>query len=611
MSGAVGITGLDAALAGQYVLERELGRGGMGIVYLAREVNLDRQVALKVLPPELAAHPELRARFVREARTAAQLSHPNIIPVFRADELGGFAFFAMGYVDGETVAERVRARGRLSPAETVRILREAAWALAYAHARGVIHRDVKPENLMVERAGGRVLVADFGIARDSGADSLTQFGVVMGSVHVMSPEQAAGEPIDGRADLYALGVVGFYALTGRLPFDGSESASVLAQHLAKPAPDVRTLAPDVPAALATAIARCLAKRPADRYPTGEALADALGRALEEGDGTSAETPVPRVLSTEQAEQVWLRAAQLQMDAASRVRQRTTAVAPVEGAPTSGYRLAEVQAAAQEVGIAPEFVQLALAELPAAAAAPASAAADQHDATITRLLGTSQRSIRVARTIEAPAARALEALGRVVQAHPWQLTLLDTVGGHPLDGGVMAFRIPKMQVSEGSLNMFAYRATQLELAQLSLTVHALPGAADRTEIVAYGDLRPGAWKNAKWSRAIAGVTGAACGSVGAAFGIKAAAGGALAALGIAGGGALLGLAAAAGSVLLYRASYRGALQAMEEQLQEMLQAVSAEVRSRDVFGAPPPAPRLPPRRPTGDGGLTAMLGGVGD
>jgi len=428
----------------------------------------------------------------------------------------------------------------------------------------------------------------------------------------MSPEQAAGEPIDGRADLYALGVVGFYALTGRLPFDGSESSTVLAQHLARPAPDVRTLAPDVPAALAEAIARCLAKRPADRYPTGEALAEALGRALEEDRGARAATPVPRVLSTEQAEQVWLRAAQLQMDAATRIRQRTTAVAPIEGAPTGGYRLADVQAAALEVGIAPEFVQLALAELPAAATAPGSAAADAHDQTITRLLGTPQRSIRVARTIEAPAARTLEALGRVVQGHPWQLALLDTVGGHPLDGGVMAFRIPKMQVSESGVNMFTYRATQLELAQLSVTVHALPGAADRTEVVVHGDLRPGAWKNAKWSRLIAGGLGGAVGTaVGVGGALKAAAAGALAVLGIAGGGAVLGFATAAGSVLLYRASYRGALRAMEAQLQEMLAGVSAEVRSRDVFGAPPPAPRLPPRRPSGDGDVVTMLGGLGD
>ena len=159
---------IDERLGGQYVVQRELGRGGMGVVYLAQERRLDRLVAIKVLPPALNDS-DLRERFLREARTAAQLSHPNIVPIFRADEIGDLAFFSMGYVDGESFAERIQTRGRVPAGEVVRVLREAAWALAYAHARGVIHRDVKPENLMIERGTGRVIVTDFGIARDTRA----------------------------------------------------------------------------------------------------------------------------------------------------------------------------------------------------------------------------------------------------------------------------------------------------------------------------------------------------------------------------------------------------------------------------------------------------------
>src|SRR6266700_3293657 len=155
---------LQAALAGRYSLERELGRGGMGVVYLAREVRLDRPVAIKLLPPSKATDPKLRERFLREARTAAKLSHPNVIPIHAVEEIGGFVFFAMAYVEGETLTERVRRRGPLAPQDATRLLREIAWALAYAHAQGVIHRDVKPDNIMLETGSGRALVADFGIA---------------------------------------------------------------------------------------------------------------------------------------------------------------------------------------------------------------------------------------------------------------------------------------------------------------------------------------------------------------------------------------------------------------------------------------------------------------
>src|SRR5512143_3213018 len=155
---------LQAALAGEYSLQRELGRGGMGIVYLARDVPLDRDVAIKVLPSHLAQSPASRERFVREARTAAGLSHPHIVPIHRVGEADGFVFFVMSYVEGETLGERLRTRGPLPPADATRILREVAWALAYSHGRGIVHRDIKPDNILLEAGTGRALVTDFGIA---------------------------------------------------------------------------------------------------------------------------------------------------------------------------------------------------------------------------------------------------------------------------------------------------------------------------------------------------------------------------------------------------------------------------------------------------------------
>jgi serine/threonine-protein kinase len=273
----LGLLSLQNALAGEYVIERELGRGGMGIVYLARDVELDRLVAIKVLPPEYSARPELRERFLREARTAAKLSHPNIVPVHRADDVAGFVFFVMAYVDGETVGQRVRGRGPMAPAQAARMIREVAWALAYAHARGVVHRDVKPDNILIDRDSGRALVTDFGIALRSDAAALTEQGLVMGTAQFMSPEQAAGEPLDGRSDLYALGVVGHFALTASLPFDGPTLQAILAKHLTQPPPPLIGRA-GMPDGIARAVDKCLAKEPASRWPTGEALADAVGDA---------------------------------------------------------------------------------------------------------------------------------------------------------------------------------------------------------------------------------------------------------------------------------------------------------------------------------------------
>jgi len=265
---------LQAALRGRYSIERELGRGGMGIVYLAHEVALDRPVALKLLPPALATLSNLRDRFLREARTSARLSHPNIVPIHSVDSVDDFVFFAMAFVDGETLGQRVRERGPLPPAEATRVLREAAWALAYAHAQGVVHRDVKPDNIMLERGSGRVLVTDFGIAHVREGTG-TEVGEVLGTAEFMSPEQASGESLDARSDIYALGCVGYFLLSGRLPFHGDSVGTVLAKQISQDAPALASVAPEVPSKLGRVIARCLHKAPADRFPSGEALAEAL------------------------------------------------------------------------------------------------------------------------------------------------------------------------------------------------------------------------------------------------------------------------------------------------------------------------------------------------
>src|ERR1043165_1891646 len=257
---------LQTALAGEYSLQRELGRGGMGIVYLARDVQLDRDVAIKVLPSELAISAESRERFLREARTAAGLSHPNIVPIHRVGEAGGFVFFVMSYVEGETLGGRRRPRGPAPPPEATVVLREVAGALAYAHGRGIVHRDVKPDNILLEAGTGRALVTDFGIAR-GGRDpgSVIDRGAVMGTAHFMSPEQAAGEPIDGRSDIYGLGVVGYLAVSGRLPFESPSLPTLLLRRALEEAPSVMRAAPGLPPALGAAIDRCLAREPAERF----------------------------------------------------------------------------------------------------------------------------------------------------------------------------------------------------------------------------------------------------------------------------------------------------------------------------------------------------------
>jgi serine/threonine-protein kinase len=267
---------LTAVTAGRYEILRELGRGGMGAVYLARDPGLDRNVAIKVLPPEFAVQPALRERFVREAKLAASLSHPNIVHVHAVEEQGDFIAFVMQYVDGETLTQRIARSGPYDAADCARLLQDVAWALGYAHGKDVVHRDVKPDNLLVERGTGRPMILDFGIARQEHTSGLTEVGHSIGTPHYMSPEQAAAEPVDGRSDLYSLGCVGFFAATGRPPFIGDSAHKLLMQHLSVPAPAVTSIRPEFSTRLADVIATALSKERSERYTTGEAMADAIG-----------------------------------------------------------------------------------------------------------------------------------------------------------------------------------------------------------------------------------------------------------------------------------------------------------------------------------------------
>ena len=268
----------QSAVAGRYSIDRELGRGGMGIVYLAHEVHLDRLVAIKLLPPERASDPALRERFLREARLAAKLSHPNIIPIHSVAESGEFVYYVMAFVDGETLANRVRTRGPFPGAEGARVLREVAWALAHAHTQGLVHRDVKPENILLESGTGRALVADFGIAAAT-ADAATTGAA--GTPEFMSPEQAAGGSVDARSDIYSLGATAFYAFSGRIPFEGRTATEIIAKHATQTAPALASSGVAVPRRIAALIDRCLAKDPGGRPASADAVADQLGLVLEQ------------------------------------------------------------------------------------------------------------------------------------------------------------------------------------------------------------------------------------------------------------------------------------------------------------------------------------------
>ncbi|MBA3918327.1 MAG: hypothetical protein C0516_07055 [Gemmatimonas sp.] len=268
---------LRTALAGQYRVEGLLGQGGMGSVFRAHDEALDRPVAIKVVAPDVAASAELRQRFVQESRTVARLRHPHIVAVYSAGEADGLLYFVMEFVPGESLRDRLTREGRLAEAEAVPILRDIALALDYAHAQGLVHRDVKPENVLLDRDTGRAMLTDFGVARAlQGNLQITGAGFVLGSPRYMSPEQASGDAdIDGRSDLYSLGLIAVEMLTGAPAVDAPTAASVLVKHLTEAVPSLSESAPATSPAVASAIDRLLAKDRDARWPHGRAFAAAV------------------------------------------------------------------------------------------------------------------------------------------------------------------------------------------------------------------------------------------------------------------------------------------------------------------------------------------------
>ncbi|UCG87826.1 MAG: serine/threonine protein kinase [Gemmatimonadota bacterium] len=271
---------LQQALDGRYVLERKLGRGGMGVVYLAWETGLRRLVALKVLPPALATKGR-RERFLKEARIAAGLEHRHIVPIHAVGEAGPFAYYTMGYVRGETLAQRILAEGALPVGDATRILYYVARAVEYAHEQGVVHRDLKPQNILLERDSGRPYVADFGLAQvvDDGLPPDVAEARMSGTIPYMSPEQAAGLPADRRSDVYSLGVMGYLMATGQPLFAGS-LGEILEQHISRPAPPLRVFGRHLDTTLARAVGRCLRKDPRERFQSAGELVRALAPAPE-------------------------------------------------------------------------------------------------------------------------------------------------------------------------------------------------------------------------------------------------------------------------------------------------------------------------------------------
>jgi serine/threonine protein kinase len=264
---------LTRALAGRYEITNLLGRGGMAVVFLAQDLTLERQVAIKVLPPDMTLDTKLIPRFQQEAKTAAKLDHPNIIPIYRVESEAGLNYFVMKYVTGHSL-EQMLDKGPLPIELARRVLRDAAMALGHAHKRGIVHRDVKPANIMLE-TDGRVVLTDFGISKAlEGGSALTGTGAIIGTPHYMAPEQAKGHEVDGRADQYSLAVVGHQILTGKQPFEGS-SHSILYKHVFEPPPRIFEVRPDAPADLCAALDRALSKEPEKRFASMEEFAGAV------------------------------------------------------------------------------------------------------------------------------------------------------------------------------------------------------------------------------------------------------------------------------------------------------------------------------------------------
>ncbi|HET9455369.1 MAG TPA: protein kinase [Gemmatimonadaceae bacterium] len=279
---------LEQTLGSQYEILRQLGQGGAGVVYLARERLLERLVAIKLLRSELVSA-DTKERFVREARTAAKLMHAHIVPLYSFGQAGDTLYYIMGYVEGESLEAMLQRQGRVDADEARRIMVEVADALDYAHRSGVVHRDVKPDNILIERDSRRAILTDFGIAKTQATQStLTATGMIVGTPLYMSPEQAAGDSIDGRSDLYSLGVIGYRMIAGRLPIEGSSAQDVMRRHVMVEPTPLTEAAPGAPLDLSWAVMRCLDKEPSRRWPTVEALR----QALEAGDAAVGDLPEP-------------------------------------------------------------------------------------------------------------------------------------------------------------------------------------------------------------------------------------------------------------------------------------------------------------------------------
>lgn len=278
---------LAARLGAQYEIEGLLGQGGMGSVFRARDTTLDRAVAIKVISGDVASNPELKERFLLEARTVAKLRHPNIVAVYSAGEAEGLLYFVMELVPGESLRDLMAREGRVPPERVERILHELALALDYAHSNGIVHRDVKPENILLDGETGRAMLTDFGVARAlEGSGNITGTGMILGSPRYMSPEQASGEStLDGRSDLYALALVGYEMLTGKPVVESGNVAGMLVKHLTETPKPIAEMVPQVPEGVSMALDRALAKDREQRWRTGREMAEVIGMAWTPTPGT--------------------------------------------------------------------------------------------------------------------------------------------------------------------------------------------------------------------------------------------------------------------------------------------------------------------------------------
>jgi len=266
---------LVEATAGEYEILGELGRGGMAAVYLARDVSLNRKVAIKTMLPELTARHDMVARFKREAQMAAGLSHPHIVQIHSVKQTNRLVYFVMKFIEGRGLESIIDSHGALDLDMTRLVLQQAASALSFAHHRGVVHRDVKPANIMIDENGWAVMT-DFGIAKVDDGTNLTATGTSVGTPHYMAPEQFHNQPLTAAADQYALGIVAYEMMTAKKPFDGTTLAEIITKHLFNPPPDIKVDRPDLPATVSDAIARMLAKEPAGRFPDLDSAIAAFG-----------------------------------------------------------------------------------------------------------------------------------------------------------------------------------------------------------------------------------------------------------------------------------------------------------------------------------------------